>query len=41
MSLGKGMPINASAKQKLNTRSSAETEFVAADDFVPIMLWTN
>jgi hypothetical protein len=41
MSLGKGMPINASAKQKLNTRSSVETELIAADDFMPIMLWTN
>jgi hypothetical protein len=28
-------------KQKLNTRSSAETEVVAADDFMPILSWTN
>jgi hypothetical protein len=41
MSLGNGMPINTSTKQKLNTRSSTETELVAADDFMPIILWTN
>ena len=41
MSLGKGMPINTSTKQKINTRSSTETELVAADDFMPILLWTN
>jgi hypothetical protein len=41
MSLGKGMPVNTSTKQKLNTRSSVETELVAADDFMPILLWTN
>jgi hypothetical protein len=41
MSLGKGMPINTSTKQKINTRSSTETELVAAADFMPIILWTN
>jgi hypothetical protein len=41
MSLGKGMSINTSTKQKLNTRRSTETELVAADDFMPILLWTN
>jgi hypothetical protein len=41
MSLGKGMPINTSTKQKINTRSSTETELVAANDFMPIILWTN
>jgi hypothetical protein len=41
MTLGKGMPINSSTKQKINTRSSTETELVAADDFMPIILWTN
>jgi hypothetical protein len=41
MSLGKGMPAITSTKQKLNTRSSAKTELVAADDFMPILLWTN
>jgi hypothetical protein len=37
-SLGKDMPINTSTKQKINTRSSTETELVAADDFMPIIL---
>ena len=41
LSLGAGMPINVSSKQKLNTRSSTETELVAADDMMPIILWTN
>ena len=41
MSLGKGMLCNTSTKQKLNTRSSTETELVAADDFMPVILWTN
>ena len=41
LTLGQGMPITGSTKQKLNTRSSTETELVAADDFMPILLWTN
>jgi hypothetical protein len=41
MSLGEGMSINTSTKQKLNTHSSTETELVAADNFMPIILWTN
>jgi hypothetical protein len=41
MSLGKGMPINTWTKQKLNTHSLTKTELVAADDFMPIILWTN
>jgi len=41
LSLGGGMPINTSSKQKLNTRSSTETELVAADDMMPMILWTN
>jgi hypothetical protein len=41
LSLGKGMPITGSNKQKLNTRSSTETELVAADDFMPMIIWTN
>ena len=30
-----------SAKQKLNARSSTETELVSVDDCMPQMLWTN
>jgi hypothetical protein len=41
MSLRKGMPINTSTKQKLNTRSSTETELIAANNSMPIILWTN
>jgi hypothetical protein len=41
MSLGKGMPINTSTKQKISTRSCTETELVATDNFMPIILWTN
>ena len=32
---------SGSNKQKLNTRSSTESEVVARDDFLPKMLWTN
>ena len=40
-SLGKGSIISSSIKQKLNTRSSTETELVAADDLMPQLCWTN
>jgi hypothetical protein len=30
-----------STRQKLNTRSSTETELVAADDLMPQIMWTN
>jgi hypothetical protein len=33
-------PIVSSTKQKLNTRSSTETEIVGADDFMPAICWT-
>jgi hypothetical protein len=38
--LGRGFPIVSSTKQKLNTRSSTETEIVGADDFMPAIFWT-
>ncbi len=38
--LGRGFPISASTKQKLNTRSSTESELVGVDDMMPIILWT-
>ena len=41
ISLSAGMPITGSSKQKLNMCSSTETELVAADDFMPQILWTN
>ena len=40
-SLGKGSIISTSTKQKINTRSSTETELVAADDLMPHVCWTN
>ena len=40
LSLGRGFPILSSTKQKLNTRSSTETELVGADDFILEICWT-
>ena len=40
LSMGRGFPISGSSKQKLNTRSSTETEVVAVDDFMPAVLWS-
>jgi hypothetical protein len=40
LSLGRGFPIVSSNKQKLNTRSSTETEIVGADAFMPEICWT-
>lgn len=41
MSLGKGMQMSISTKQKMNSRSSTETEIIAVDDLMPSLLWTN
>jgi hypothetical protein len=41
MTLGKGTITAKSTKQKLNTRSSTETEIVGVDDVMPDILWTN
>ncbi len=38
--MGRGFPINNSTKQKLNTQSSTESELVAVDNMMPIVLWT-
>ena len=40
VSLGKGHQYSTSTKQKLNTRSSTESELVAIDDLMPSVLWT-
>ena len=41
MSLGMGMPIMGSSKQKLNMHSLTEMELIMADNFMPHILWTN
>ncbi len=40
LTLGRGFPITVSTKQKLNTRSSTESELVGVDDMMPIICWT-
>lgn len=40
MSLGKGAIYATSTKQKLNTRSSTESELVGMHDVLPQVLWT-
>jgi hypothetical protein len=40
LTLGKGFPISVSTKQKLNKRSSTESELFGVDDMMPIICWT-
>ena len=40
LTMGTGFPISTSTKQKLNTRSSTESELVGVDDLMPSILWT-
>ena len=40
MTLGKGTIQSVSAKQKVNTRSSTEAEFVSNDDILSKVIWT-
>ena len=40
MTMGEGSIQNISRKQKINTRSSTESELVAVDDVVTMVLWT-
>ena len=40
MSLGTGAIYSSSSKQKLNTKSSTESELVGANDILPQALWT-
>jgi len=39
LTLGRGFPIMSSTKQKLNTRSSTESELVGVDDMMPLIIW--
>jgi hypothetical protein len=41
MTVGRGILISVSTKQKLNTKSLTESEFVGVDDMMPIILWTH
>ena len=41
MTLGKGAVYSRSTKQKINTKSSTESELVGVDDILPQILWTN
>ena len=38
--MGRGFPIVSSTKQKLNTRSSMESDLVGVDDMMPSILWS-
>jgi hypothetical protein len=40
LTMGRGFPIVTSTKQKLNTRSSTESELVGVDDMMPIVVWS-
>ena len=40
LTMGRGFPIVTSTKQKLNTRSSTESELVSVDDCMPAICWT-
>ena len=40
LSLGKGAVYATSIKQKINTKSSTEAEFVGVDNLMPQILWT-
>ena len=39
-SMGTGLPISYFTKQKLNTRSSTESEIVGVNNFMPSIVWT-
>ncbi len=40
LTMGRGFPIVASWKQKLNTKSLTESKLAGVNDMMPIMLWT-
>jgi hypothetical protein len=40
LTMGTGYPITTSTTQKINTKSSTETEIVGVDDLMPAVLWT-
>ncbi len=38
--MGRGFLVSVLTKQKLNTRSSTDSELVGVDDMMPIICWT-
>jgi hypothetical protein len=40
LTMGRGFPISVSTKQRLNTKSSTESELVGVDDMMPVTLCT-
>ncbi len=40
LTMDRGFPIVSSTKQKLNTRSSTESELVGVDDMMSIIVWS-
>ena len=40
MTLGLGLPISSSGKQKLNTHSSTESKLVGVDDLMSLIVWS-
>jgi hypothetical protein len=40
LTMGRGFPIVSSTNQKLNTRSSTESELVSVDNMMPIIVWS-
>ena len=41
MSMGKGAIVHGCSKQKVNTKSSTETEIVGVSDFLPYTMWAS
>ena len=41
MTMGKGVGISFSQKQKLNAKSSTEAELIGIDEALPQILWTH
>ena len=39
MSMGQGAAISGSKKQKLNTKTSMESELVGMDDYMTMIIW--
>ena len=41
ISMGKGAVIHGCSKQKINTKSSTESEIVGVSDFLPYTMWAS